>query len=57
MDVEALRKALEERDRRDAARDVAPMRPAEDAVVLDTTGLTPEQVVDRMEQEVRQRLG
>jgi cytidylate kinase len=57
VDVEALRRALEERDRRDAARDVAPMRPAEDALVLDTTGLTPEQVVDRMEQEVRRRRG
>jgi CMP/dCMP kinase len=56
VDVEALRRALEERDRRDAARDVAPMHPADDAVVLDTTGLTPEQVVDTLEQEVRRRL-
>jgi cytidylate kinase len=30
------------RDARDAARDVAPMRPAEDAVLLDTTGLDAE---------------
>jgi CMP/dCMP kinase len=55
VDPEALRQALEERDRRDAGRDVAPMRPAEDAVVLDTTRLTLEQVIDRMEEEVRRR--
>jgi cytidylate kinase len=48
-------RAQEERDRRDAARDLAPMRPADDALVLDTTTLTPEQVVDRMEAEVRRR--
>ena len=31
---------LRERDARDAARDAAPMRPADDALVLDTTALT-----------------
>ncbi len=48
-------RAQEERDRRDAARDLAPMRPAADALVLDSTGLSLEQVVDRMEQAVRAR--
>jgi cytidylate kinase len=47
--------AQEERDRRDAQRDLAPMVPAPDAVVLDSTHLTLEQVVERMEQEVRRR--
>jgi CMP/dCMP kinase len=47
--------AQEERDRRDAARDIAPMIPAEDAIVLDSTRLTPEEVVARREQEVRRR--
>lgn len=45
--------AQEERDRRDAARDLAPMKPADDAILLDTTGLTVEQVVEQMEQRVR----
>lgn len=48
--------AQQERDARDAARDIAPMVAAHDAVHLDTTALTPEQVVDRMEQEVRTRI-
>jgi CMP/dCMP kinase len=45
------------RDRRDAARIIAPMVAAPDAVVLDSTRLTMDQVVERMVAEVRQRLG
>lgn len=48
--------AQEERDRRDLNRDIAPMIPAADAILLDTTALTPEQVVQHMEREVRTRL-
>jgi len=44
------------RDARDAARDIAPMVPAHDALVLDTTLLVLEQVVDQMEREVRKRM-
>ncbi len=49
--------AQRQRDARDAARDIAPMVPARDAVVLDSTALTPEDVVAAMEQEVRRRMG
>jgi CMP/dCMP kinase len=38
-DPDRMRVEVEERDRRDAGRAVAPMRPAGDAVVLDTDGL------------------
>src|SRR5262245_13025936 len=47
----------EERDRRDAGRDLAPMVPAADAIVLDTTRLTLDEVVARMETEVRRCQG
>ncbi len=53
---EEVLRAQEERDRRDAARDLAPMVPAADAIVLDSTHLTLEQVVEQMEPEVRRRL-
>jgi CMP/dCMP kinase len=43
------------RDARDAARDIAPMVPASDAVILDSTPWTLADVVDRMEQIARQR--
>jgi cytidylate kinase len=45
----------EVRDRRDAARDLAPMRPAPDAVVVDSTRLRLDEVVRLMEEEVRRR--
>jgi cytidylate kinase len=47
-DPEALRVQIEERDRRDAERDLAPMKPAPDATLLDTDGLTIPEVVDRI---------
>ncbi len=57
VELTVLLEAQAARDRRDAARDIAPMRPAADAVVLDSTALSPEQVVERMEAEVRRRWG
>jgi cytidylate kinase len=53
---EAVRKDLEERDARDAARAIAPMKPAADATVIDTTGLALDAVVSRIEQEIRAAL-
>jgi len=47
-DPAQVRAELEERDRRDAARDAAPLRAADDAVAIDTTALTPDEVVARM---------
>ena len=55
--LEDVLHAQEERDRRDAARDIAPMVPAADAILLDSTGLTLDEVVARMEEEVRRRGG
>jgi cytidylate kinase len=54
---EEVLRAQEVRDQRDAARDLAPMVPAHGAIVLDTTHLTLDQVIDRMEQRVRQCRG
>jgi cytidylate kinase len=48
--------AQELRDSRDRQRDLAPMVPAPDAILLDSSQLTLEQVVERMEQEVRRRM-
>ncbi len=43
-----LLQEIESRDARDAARTVAPLRPAADAIVIDSTGLPVEAVVDRV---------
>ena len=55
IDLDQARREQAERDARDAGRALAPLRPAEDAVVLDSTRLTLDEVVDQMEQEVRRR--
>lgn len=47
---------LEERDRRDKQRAVAPLRPAKDAYIIDTTDLTIEQVMDHILEQVRERV-
>ena len=56
-DPEKLRVEVEERDRRDAGRPVAPMRPADDAIVLETDGLDLPQVVAEVLRRVKDREG
>jgi CMP/dCMP kinase len=43
-----VKAAIEQRDELDSTRSAAPLRAAEDAVLLDTTGLDAEQVIDRV---------
>jgi cytidylate kinase len=47
-DREATRAAIEERDRRDRQRERSPLRPAPDAMVVDTTDLSPDEVLARL---------
>jgi cytidylate kinase len=43
-----VKAALDRRDRLDSTRATSPLRPADDAIVIDTTHLTIDQVVDRI---------
>ena len=45
VSLAALSRDIEERDRRDSERSVAPLRPAEDARILDSSGKSIEEVV------------
>jgi cytidylate kinase len=54
-DANATRAAIEERDRRDRERAVAPLRAAPDAITIDTSTLTSDEVVARMLERVRAR--
>ena len=45
-DLESVISDIRRRDEQDSKRDTAPLRPADDAVMVDTTGLSIEQVVD-----------
>jgi cytidylate kinase len=51
----ALSSALEERDQRDAARAVAPLKPATDAVSLDSSDMTVDEVVELVLNKYRER--
>ena len=46
--LEQIQKAIEEKDKSDQNRTVGPLRPAEDAIVVDTTDLSIEQVVEKL---------
>ena len=47
-DPAVVMKELDRRDRADSGRKVSPLTPAEDAIHLDTTGMTVNEVVDRI---------
>ncbi len=51
---ESVLRDLRERDARDAARAIAPMKPAPDAILVDSSGLSIEEVVARLVQDVSQ---
>jgi len=50
--LEGMRQDIEARDQRDRSRTVAPLAPAGDAIVIDTSALGIEDVVDRMVAEI-----
>lgn len=54
VNLQTLLQEIEERDARDKQRATAPLKPAEDAVVIDTTGMGIEAVFDRVMTEVNQ---
>ena len=54
--AEAMAAELRERDLRDRTRAVSPLVAAEDAVVLDSTNMSEDEVVNRIEELVDQRL-
>jgi cytidylate kinase len=50
--LEEVRREQRERDRRDSSRQDSPLQVATGAVVVDTTGMPPEMVVDRLLEEL-----
>ncbi len=53
VDIDALEQELDDRDRSDAGRAVGPLKKPEDAIVIDTSSLSFEEVVDKLEKVVR----
>ena len=56
LDLDQILAQQRQRDARDAGRVVGPMVAADDAILVSTDGLSPEQVVDRLEATVRARM-
>ena len=54
--LEDLERAIDERDRKDSTRRVAPLRKADDAIELNTDGLSIEDVVERIVELFEQRI-
>ena len=57
VDEEAMRKEVEMRDRVDSERAVAPLRPADDALVIDTDNLSLDEVVDTILTDIGDTVG
>lgn len=52
VSVEEVLADQAERDARDSLREIAPMKPAPDAVIVDTTHLSTDQVIDQIERAI-----
>jgi len=53
LSIEEVQRDLRRRDEQDSTRDLAPLRAAPDAVMIDSTALTIDQVVDLMLMQVK----
>ena len=57
LDLDDVRRQIQERDRQDTERALAPLRKAPDALALDTSELSVEEVVESMIRAVEERRG
>jgi cytidylate kinase len=55
--AQATAAELRERDQRDRTRSVSPLKPAADALVLDSTSMSEDEVLRRVEELVQSKLG
>jgi len=56
VDLEKLKKEIEARDLQDSTRKEAPLKPAEDAVIVDTSSLTVEGVVAEIRKRIQEKI-
>ena len=55
IQIDELMQSQKERDDRDEMREIAPLRPADDALIVDTTHRIPEEVLEHLVEVVRSR--
>ena len=56
VDYDALEKEIEERDRNDASRAISPLRRAEDAVLVDTSDMSVDEVVAFIRRRIQEKV-
>jgi cytidylate kinase len=56
IELESVLRDIRDRDARDAARAIAPMKPAPDAILIDSTGMSIEEVVEAMARDVERQI-
>ena len=56
VSLEETMAEMRRRDQRDQSRELAPLRKAEDAMAIDSTNMTIDEVVDEMLKEARRRI-
>ena len=54
--LQDVKKDIKRRDKNDSARDLAPLKPAKDAVIIDSTHFSAQDVVDRMVNVIEKRI-
>ena len=54
-DFETLKKEIQQRDYIDSTREVSPLTQADDAVRIDTTGMSIDKVVDAIHQIIKEK--
>jgi cytidylate kinase len=55
LSLEEVARQIEERDKRDSSRNLAPLKPAEDAIVIDTTAKSIERVLEEVIEVIDRR--
>lgn len=56
VSYESILREIKERDKRDSEREIAPLKCAEDAVVVDTSDMTPEQAVEFIKNKIQEKI-
>lgn len=54
--LESTLEEVERRDQRDMERAASPLKPAPDAILIDTASLSPEEVVTQMEGHIQRKV-
>jgi cytidylate kinase len=53
LSLEEIRREIHERDQRDSQRELSPLKPAKDAIRIDTTSLTIQEQVDFIVEQIQ----